>query len=241
MDLKDFPGYLGWTSRGVIAIHADWPTYAIEHGKEYALERVGQFPRGTTFFRISDIDQCILFRVGERHPRKDDFDESLLHIALWHEDILDLFAAGWVDGVYGITPRELARRRREELRGLMVRFDDGRIEPVPLPDPEYYDDDTATVACVSSTGMVLTEAGEHALQQFMVTRRADLAPLIASRVEPQLAIGAFDTAVREACILLEVHLKEATGTSLFGAKLVERYIMDLRKEDTIIGAHIKSV
>jgi hypothetical protein len=85
MSFSDFPGYLGWTSRGVIAIHADWPAYAIEHGKEYALERVGQSPKGKHFFGIDDIDQCILFRVGECDPKKGDYDQSLFHIALWHE------------------------------------------------------------------------------------------------------------------------------------------------------------
>jgi hypothetical protein len=239
MSHRDFPGYLGWTSRGVIAIHADWPAYAIEHGKEYAIERVGQFPKGTSLFGIDDIDQCILFRVGARDPKKNDYDESLLHIALWHEDILELFAEGWVDGVNRITPHEWARRRCEELRGLVLRLTDGRSEPVLLPDPEDYDNTEATIALVSSAGMVLTDSGERALQDLMGARRAELAPSIAARVEPLLAIGAFDTAVREACVMLEVHLKKATGTSLFGAKLVECYIEALRKDNKIIGAHLK--
>lgn len=32
MRLEDHPGYFGMTSRGVIAIHADWPMYPFEHG-----------------------------------------------------------------------------------------------------------------------------------------------------------------------------------------------------------------
>lgn len=239
MIFKDFPGYLGWTSRGVIAIHADWPAYAIEHGKEYAIERVGQFPKGYRFFGIDSIDQCILFRVGERDPKKDDYDESLFHIALWHEDILELFSEGWVDGVGGITPREWARRRCEQLRELVLMLGDGRIESVPLPDPEEFSDSEATIALVSSDGMVLTDSGEKALQNLMGVRRSELAPPIAAQVEKLLEVGAFDAAVREACVMLEVYLKRVSGTSLFGAKLVERYVSDLKKSDKLIDAQLK--
>jgi hypothetical protein len=154
-------------------------------------------------------------------------------------DILELFSEGWVTGIDSITPRQWARRRCEDIRGVALRWADGRTESVPLPNPEDYEDTEATIALVSSAGMVLTNSGEQTLHDLMIARRSDLAPPIAARVEPLLMIGALDTAVREACVVLEVYLKKSTGTSFYGVKLLERYITDLQKNNKLIGAHLK--
>jgi hypothetical protein len=45
MPLEDHPGYLGLTSEGVIAIHADWPIYPIEHGLGATVTSLGAFLR----------------------------------------------------------------------------------------------------------------------------------------------------------------------------------------------------
>ena len=42
--LAGHPGYLGMTSRGVIAIHADWPMYQLDHGVMSVLESLGSYP-----------------------------------------------------------------------------------------------------------------------------------------------------------------------------------------------------
>ena len=74
--MSDFPGYLGWTSQGVIAIHADWPAYPAEHGWGAALASFGMFPEGTQFARIDDIDQCLLFIAPAYSRSPDEFDAS---------------------------------------------------------------------------------------------------------------------------------------------------------------------
>ena len=57
-ELSKHPGFLGFTSQGVILIHADWPMYPEEHGSDLALLWLTAFPRGTSFPRIDDIDRC---------------------------------------------------------------------------------------------------------------------------------------------------------------------------------------
>jgi hypothetical protein len=59
---------MGLTSRGVIAIHADWPMYPWEHGWLMALVNLCCFPTGTTFTEISDIDLVLLLNAEELAP-----------------------------------------------------------------------------------------------------------------------------------------------------------------------------
>jgi hypothetical protein len=116
---EEHPGYLGWASRGVILIHADWPAYAVEHGWKYSLISLGQFPRRTQFKLLDDIDQCFLFLVGDNVGGSDKFDERHFHVALWHEDVLELLDLAYISGVSRTTYREWAERRAKELEGLV--------------------------------------------------------------------------------------------------------------------------
>lgn len=70
--LEDHPGYLGFTSAGVVAIHADWPVYPVEHGWLVALASLGSFPDGTAFSPLDDIDRCLLFLAGNVIADKAD-------------------------------------------------------------------------------------------------------------------------------------------------------------------------
>jgi hypothetical protein len=83
MGIEDHPGYFGITSRGVIAVHADWPMYPFEHGWAEALLALGSLPSATRFFQIDNIDKCFLF-VAEEVPAGRDFEysEAILTIAL---------------------------------------------------------------------------------------------------------------------------------------------------------------
>lgn len=53
--LEKFPGLLGYG--GIIAIHADWPNYPPGIGWETGLRTLGNFPEGTQFYEIDDIDR----------------------------------------------------------------------------------------------------------------------------------------------------------------------------------------
>ena len=80
--LKDFPGYLGFTSQGVIAIHADWPAYPEEHGWQLPLLWLSIFPARTKFVAVSDIDRCVLLLADLKCNKSDKFDEKNFHLAV---------------------------------------------------------------------------------------------------------------------------------------------------------------
>src|ERR1700730_9980044 len=105
-ELSKHPGFLGFTSQGVILIHADWPMYPEEHGSDLALLWLTAFPRGTSFPRIDDIDRCHIFLADVKcSDRKDLLDERNFHVALWHSDLLDLRKKGLVSGVSTASER----------------------------------------------------------------------------------------------------------------------------------------
>jgi hypothetical protein len=119
--LEDHPGYLGFTSAGVVLLHADWPVYPTEHGWLAALASLGSFPDRTAFSALDDIDRCLLLLADNHVANKvDPFSEKNFHVALWHEDILELVRRGLVHGAVGVTERvhELNHRRAIELDGL---------------------------------------------------------------------------------------------------------------------------
>jgi len=168
VSIENHPGYLGWTSKGVIAIHADWPAYAVKHGWRYALMTLGQFPGGTSFRVIDDIDQCFLFIVGLPDDVDDKFDERHFHVALWHEDALELSNQGYVSGVSGLTPQQWAEGQIKGLEGLWYEKPDGSFAPVPEPNPNEYEDEEATVALILGDGLTVTKKGISALRELLV-------------------------------------------------------------------------
>ena len=86
--LEKFPGFLGYD--GIIAIHADWPIYPSGIGWEIALRMMGNFPKGTVFYEIDDIDRCKLLINKPPTQLKDFYHKSHYQIAIWHLDLIEL-------------------------------------------------------------------------------------------------------------------------------------------------------
>jgi len=106
MSLQDHRGFFGITSQGAIAIHADWPMYPEEHGADLALAWLTALPNGTAFERIDDIDRCSLLLANVKcSDQADPFDGRNFHVAVWHEDLLQLRTSGFVDGVSPVSER----------------------------------------------------------------------------------------------------------------------------------------
>jgi hypothetical protein len=155
MGLEEHPGYFGMTSRGVMAIHADWPAYPLEHGWETAVVTLGSFPRRTSFEVVDDIDQCVLLLAPQFGRYDDPYDERSYHCAAWHKDLIEAHERGLVDGVQPLTRRQHEERRRDQLRQHLMEEDqrrdlprsdgdvlnslgimvDGKWIPVPLSPP----------------------------------------------------------------------------------------------------------
>jgi len=95
--IVDHPGFMR-CGLGFEVIHADWPAYPWGHGLGPAIVSLLEYPAQTLFFPIDHIDQCTLFVVGEV-PKKDVYDERLLHIAVWDEDLAELSQMRLLDGL----------------------------------------------------------------------------------------------------------------------------------------------
>jgi hypothetical protein len=241
MRLEDHPGYFGLTSRGVVAIHADWPMYPFEHGWQEALLAFGSLPRATRFFQISDIDKCFLF-VAEPVPAdQDPFDQRFSHVAAWHEDMIELFDKSYVDGIELVTEYEAALSHWEKHKDLYFEREPGNFVPINLPKLEPEDDFLSqwkTVPVIGSTGISVTEGGRAALGSLLSAEFGNLPEGFRERVEPILAINKTDTAVREGCVLLESTMRQKIGSVQFGQKLVDEFCGRML-EDGAIPALIK--
>jgi len=229
--IPDHPGYLGWTSQGVIAIHADWPAYPAEHGWDIALETLGQFPRGSALREIDDIDQCFLFVLGDPKTLKDPFDARHLHAAVWHEDLLKLHSKGFVSGAYEITLEQWIERTKAELTDLFG---------VPPTVDDFADEAESLVLMVHDIGISVTDAGWVALDEHLSVQRETLHPSLKVRALPIVGIGHFDTAVREASLLLETRLRHIVGSTRFGQALVAEADAYLRSTKLFIPAQLKT-
>lgn len=91
------PGFM-WASGGFEILHADWPAYPRGHGVSVSIRAMTEFPLGTGFFPIDNIDQCTLFVVGVR-PETDQYGPHHIHVALWDEDLQTCQDSGYIDGV----------------------------------------------------------------------------------------------------------------------------------------------
>ena len=181
MAIQDFPGYLGWTSKGVIAIHADWPAYPREHGRDIALLAFGNFPPDTAFRCLDNIDGCALFVVDDDSVH-DDYSENRFHVAIWHEDLLELVESRLIKGIdvdHDMLPQEIWRRQSLGEHGYQLYRDgatmailiDGEYQPVDYPaipwDHELLEEDededhlapTARLAVYEASTVSLTATG----------------------------------------------------------------------------------
>src|SRR5688572_25967432 len=109
--LENFPGYLGYGN--IIAIHADWPVYPIGIGWEIALQSIGGFPFSTEFYEIDDIDKCLLFMNAIPNSKNSKHSTRL---ALWHEDLIELYEQGFVEGMIPVTEYEWELNKFEKIK-----------------------------------------------------------------------------------------------------------------------------
>lgn len=260
---EDFPGLFGVTSRGVIAIHADWPTYPIEHGWQSAILALGAFPLGTEFQRIDDIDMCSLLLARGYGEYEDPYDERAFHVAIWHEDLLEAQEMGLIEGPERLTRREYEEQRREKLRQEILQADvksgresppgdpldhlgyikDGEFIRVELPSLESFEEDDEfpdrSWLGVNPTGLVhLTEAGWSSLEELWPSVAA-IPEVAKSRVDPILQSSLFDTALRELGVIIESKIREIIGSKAFGQRLIDEFIDHLYASKLFLNTELK--
>ena len=226
----DLPGYLGFTSKGVIAIHANWPAYPEEHGWQLPLLWFSIFPTGTRFNPIDDIDRCVLFLADLKCNKSDKFDESNFHVAVWHEDLLALQSQGYIRGVKSTChrARETAFRKKLFELGKLYYEVEGEMKELILPPIKDYDCPDRDWPAFPNNSISLTAKGRLAAARVLVEiPRRELKGL-GNRVRAALEAQWFDTAVREACVALETELKAEVGGPLYGDRLVEAFAKKIK-------------
>lgn len=253
-DLLSHSEFLEEFSKGGISIHAIWEIYPTEQGWEEALGSFGQFPQDSIFTLKSDIDRCFLFQLDFSKIKGSFAKKCVFYVSVWHEDVIKLLDAGYVTGASKITEREQMRRQNEYLKQFFVS-PDGYVYTKPTEDGtqrrtkfadlendlENYDDDDETWAVISESGLVVTEAGFKALRELMGRDRENLQSDILSRVIPIVDIGLYDTAIREACLILENRLRELTSSDLYVENLVKHFISKLKESGQYFFADMKVI
>lgn len=251
MNFEDYPGYLGRTSKYLlVALHADWPAYPVDHGWETALFYLCSFPEGTTFVVVDDIDRCLLLRADYpiKHPKAKRIE---MHVAVWHEDMLDLASRGLVAGAEFGNERDWRSLERSKLREsirarpadrdwtgvdprdtLYMQHPDGSMVRLVLPSLDMHDDapDDKSWFLATSDGLEITGEGHQTLSDLAVEGPVELPYALSHKVTYLLDGGLLDTAVREVSVALEAAMKARTGANSFGRRLVRDFFDALRDE-----------
>lgn len=253
--LEKFPGLLWYN--GIIAIHADWPIYPPGIGWRIALKTLGNFPDGTIFYEVDDIDRCKLLINKEPQKLSDPFDSNHYHIAIWHEDLVELKNKGLVEGVVNKSDYEFEMIRFDNLKReignhlaldengnsiFYLKNDTGEFIETKYHKPEYDKDeeDYAIKNCaIIPNGVSLTNNGIKELKR--LSKEISLIEELNNLTQPLIDIKRFDTAVREASLLVETKIKEHhKEPKLFGQKLIELHIGEVIKDnDNFNSAAIK--
>lgn len=241
--IEKFPGFLGYG--GIIAIHADWPIYPAGIGWEIALKSLGNFPAGTNFYEIDDIDRCKLLLNEVPSEVNDLFGYKNFHIALWHKDLVELKQLGFIKGVEEKSEIEFRIIKFEELKNklgseeddegnIMIHFKDEagvfHSSKYPRPKPEKEEEPWIYRDCAYiANNISLTSSGHAKIAE--LSQNIQFLETINELVEPLLQIGKYDTAVREASLLLESSIKKFHRSTKFGQQLVDFHLNDIIKHN----------
>lgn len=253
--LDKFPGFLGYG--GIIAIHANWPMYPPGIGWRIALKTLGNFPNGTFFYEVDDIDRCKLLINQEPSKLSDPFDSNHYHISIWHEDLIELKDKGFITGLVDKSDYEFEMIRFENLKKefgdhlkldesgniiLYLKDGNGKLRETKYRKPESDEDEEnfALKNCaIIPNGVSLTEDGIKELNN--LSKKISLIEELNTLTQPLIEIKRFDTAVRDASLLVETKIKEYhKRPDLFGQKLVELHILEvIKNNDHFNSAAIK--
>jgi hypothetical protein len=241
MGLEDHPGFLGLTSAGVLAIHADWPMYPEEHGADLALLWLTSFPEGTVFEVISDIDRCVLFLAKVATATKDPFDEKNFHVAVWHKDLLELAEVAAIEGIVAVTERVWFRIDRGPYHNVPLYYvlPDGTRKRARLPSLAEYDNVDKDWVAFPNNAIVVTPSGRARLSAILAAPGNGFSSA-SDRVKAIFSLGYFDAAVREMCIGIERRMKRWLKSTNWGEKLLTEFMARIVKEKKIISSQRKT-
>jgi hypothetical protein len=261
--LTDHPGWFGWGyqtgSGAILAIHADWPAYPCPPGGAHGLFDLAQFPQGTQFEPIDDIDRCVLFVAYNYDLKKPDrpqdpWSRDAFQLAIWHEDLIFLKNHGLISGVTPISEREWELRRHVEAgwrwgQRLFTKGEQGNFQPVEWPslpdapqEEDFFSGDPYTYPAFEHHGVdspvTITTTGWD-----VVTRELAAAievPESLPDLRKQLDNELYDSAIREVGIAIEAALRDAVSIDDgYGQGLVGDFINRLKDEVFVYNTTLK--
>ncbi|MEO9871178.1 hypothetical protein [Ekhidna sp.] len=238
------PGLLHYTENnlpGMMAIHADWPIYPPGMGWKLALTTMANFPNGTSFYQIDDIDKCILFVDSDPGNLTDVYDYKNYHLAMWHEDLIELQEMSLIEGVRAISDFEFSMIKFKEIEKvfgphnkydrdgnllLPLKNTEGELAESTYSRPIKHEDDEhhKTFAKVESTVSITPEGFRKVYE---IVQELKFHEEIESLVMPFIEIKKYDAAVREASLFLESSIRKLHQTHLYGQRLIEFHIRDV--------------
>jgi Protein of unknown function (Hypoth_ymh) len=92
---------------------------------------------------------------------------------------------------------------------------------------------------VAADGIVVTKTGWSVLEKVLVKTSNELHPSLLPRALPIVNLGQFDSAVREACLLIEVSLRRITDSDRHGQALITRFIAVTSESQRFISTSLK--
>lgn len=250
--ITDHPGWFGaGYGGGIMAIHANWPAYPCAPGGGHGLFDLAQFPVGTRFEPIDDIDRCVLFAAYDYDPKKPGrpekpWSKDAYQIAIWHEDLIALSKQGLIEGVTPISEREWRLRQRVEAgwqwgKKLLGQGKDGTISARDWPSlPElpnendfWGETDPYNYPAFEHRGvdspMTVTAAGWATVTEQLAASFE--MPNALPAVRTNLDSGHYDTALREVGVEVEEALRAIIGSDDgYGQGLVDKFIKHLDDE-----------
>ena len=250
MDIFEHPGNLGSARGSLLTIHhGDWPAYPQGDDFHAPLIQLTVFPPGTDFAVVDDMDQSFLLVADvEGRPLKDVYHEKHFHVAVWHEDLLEMHRRGMIEGIEPASERKWAEEHWKRItdgipEGAQLYYQrDGKFILVPPPSFEEYegeDDFHSHVVCPSRR-LRITDRGRSALLTELRNAWTELRDGVGDRVAHLFELGYYDTAIREGCVQFEDEIKKYLDSSRWGNVLVEEFIVKLRDREGVLESYLRT-
>ena len=251
MNIFEHPGNLG-PARGKILtnLHANWPAYPQGDDFFASLLQMTALPARTKFIVIDDIDLCLLLMADVSCAKPDKpFEHQNFHVAVWHDDLVEMNSRSLVDGIQPTTHRDWLQQRWNRMisqvpKGRALGFKDSGGKFVPLKKPKFddydYDDDLdhAEVFVSHDDWIQVTDKGRDFLISIIKTTNINFGQDIGNRVAHLFVLGYYDTCIREACIQLEHEIRNFTGSVTRGDKLIEVFVRKISNERNYLESKI---
>lgn len=192
------------------------------HGLNLALESLGNYPEDSLYYLIDHIDYCSLFLVNlDPSKTKSEYDQQHFLVAIWDDDLLELKYRGFLDGVYSENNLDyqlidynkfkkmqiaLGYDISEQSHGLYINTNDGDLLFIEKPTKELIEIDEDSYdfkyARIPNNNISLTTEGISSLKRSSSSDNIHI--IIFERIEPLININYYDTAIREAMLILNI-------------------------------------